>query len=48
LSAVIGDRTIVMVEGDSLYFEADAGHSFTNIGSGPCDYFLVIDSSGMR
>jgi transcriptional regulator with XRE-family HTH domain len=48
LSAVIGDRTIVLVEGDSLYFEADAGHSFTNIGSGPCDYFLVIDSSGMR
>jgi transcriptional regulator with XRE-family HTH domain len=48
LSAVIGDRTIILVEGDSLYFEADAGHSFTNIGSGPCDYFLVIDSSGMR
>lgn len=48
LSAVIGDRTIVVAEGDSLYFEADAGHAFTNIGSGPCEYFLVIDSSGMR
>jgi transcriptional regulator with XRE-family HTH domain len=48
LSAVIGDRTIVLAEGDSLYFEADAGHSFTNIGAGPCEYFLVIDSSGLR
>lgn len=48
LSAVIGDRTLVVAEGDSLYFEADAGHSFTNIGSAPCEYFLVIDSSGLR
>jgi transcriptional regulator with XRE-family HTH domain len=48
LSAVIGDRTIVLAEGDSLYFEADAGHSFTNVGAGPCEYFLVIDSSGLR
>jgi transcriptional regulator with XRE-family HTH domain len=48
LSAVVGDRTITVAEGDSLYFEADAGHAFTNIGSGPCDYFLVIDSYGRR
>jgi transcriptional regulator with XRE-family HTH domain len=48
LSAVVGERTILLVEGDSLYFEADAGHSFTNIGSGPCEYFLVIDAYGMR
>jgi transcriptional regulator with XRE-family HTH domain len=48
LSAVIGDRTLIIAEGDSLYFEADAGHSFTNIGTGPCEYFLVIDASGLR
>jgi len=48
LRAVIGERTIVVAEGDSLYFEADAGHSFTNIGAGPCEYFLVIDSSRLR
>lgn len=48
LSASVGDRSIVLAEGDSLYFEADAGHAFTNIGSGPCEYFLVIDSSGLR
>jgi transcriptional regulator with XRE-family HTH domain len=48
LSAVIGNRTIDLAEGDSLFFEADAGHSFTNIGPGPCEYFLVIDSSGLR
>jgi len=48
LRAVIGERTIVVAEGDSLYFEADVGHSFTNIGTGPCEYFLVIDSSRLR
>jgi transcriptional regulator with XRE-family HTH domain len=48
LSATIGERTFVVADGDSLYFEADAGHSFTNIGSGQCEYFLVIDSSGLR
>ena len=48
LSAVVGERSIILAEGDSLYFEADAGHSFTNIGSGPCEYFLVIDPSGLR
>lgn len=48
LNATVGDRAIMLTEGDSLYFEADAGHSFTNIGSGACEYFLVIDSSGLR
>lgn len=48
LRAVVGERVIAVGEGDSLYFEADAGHSFTNIGSGPCEYFLVIDSSRLR
>lgn len=41
LSAVVGGRTIVLVEGDSLYFEADAGHAFTNIGPGACEYFQI-------
>jgi transcriptional regulator with XRE-family HTH domain len=48
LRAVVGERVIAVGEGDSLYFEADAGHSFTNIGSGACEYFLVIDSSRLR
>ena len=48
LSAVVGERTIVVAQGDSLYFEADTGHAFTNIGAGPCEYFLVIDSSRRR
>jgi transcriptional regulator with XRE-family HTH domain len=48
LSAAVGGRTIIVSEGDSLYFEADAGHAFTNIGPGPCEYFLVIDSFGRR
>lgn len=48
LRATIGERAIVVEEGDSLYFEADAGHAFTNLGTGPCEYFLVIDASRLR
>jgi transcriptional regulator with XRE-family HTH domain len=48
LEAHVGDRTVLLEEGDSLYFEADADHSFANVGSGDCQYFLVIDSSRIR
>jgi transcriptional regulator with XRE-family HTH domain len=48
LRAVIGDRTVVVEAGDSLYFEADAGHAFTNLGADACQYFLVIDATRLR
>lgn len=48
LRAVIGNQTAVLEMGDSLYFEADAAHSFTNTGTEPCEYFLVIDPSRLR
>ena len=48
LRAVIGGRTIIVEEGDSLYFEADAGHGFTNPGTEPCQYFLGLDPSRAR
>jgi transcriptional regulator with XRE-family HTH domain len=48
LRARIGDRTVVVEEGDSLYFEADAGHAFTNLGTEACQYFLVIDATRLR
>jgi mannose-6-phosphate isomerase-like protein (cupin superfamily) len=48
LKAVIGDRTVMLAEGDSLYFQADASHTFSNPGRTPCEYFLVIDSSKLR
>ena len=48
LRAAVGDKIILLNIGDSLYFEADAGHSFTNIAPEPCEYFLVIDSSRLR
>ncbi|MBB3903731.1 helix-turn-helix domain-containing protein [Methylobacterium brachythecii] len=48
LRASVGERSFVVEEGDSLYFEADAGHAFTNLGTEPCQYFLVIDASRMR
>jgi transcriptional regulator with XRE-family HTH domain len=48
LRATIGDRAVVVEEGDSLYFEADAGHAFTNLGTEACQYFLVIDATRLR
>ncbi|WP_267360277.1 MULTISPECIES: XRE family transcriptional regulator [unclassified Methylobacterium] len=48
LRAKLGDRAFVVEEGDSLYFEADAGHAFTNLGTEPCQYFLVIDATRLR
>jgi transcriptional regulator with XRE-family HTH domain len=48
LRATIGDRAVVVEEGDSLYFEADAGHAFTNLGTQACQYFLVIDATRLR
>ena len=48
LRATIGGKSLDLKEGDSLYFEADAGQSFANIGKTPCDYFLVIDPSRVR
>lgn len=48
LRAMIGDRAVVVEEGDSLYFEADAGHAFTNLGTDVCQYFLVIDATRLR
>ncbi|MGV7032722.1 helix-turn-helix domain-containing protein [Methylobacterium symbioticum] len=48
LRASVGERWFVVEEGDSLYFEADTGHAFTNLGTEDCQYFLVIDASRMR
>ncbi|MFE1599144.1 helix-turn-helix domain-containing protein [Methylobacterium sp. ID0610] len=48
LRAEIGGRAVVVEAGDSLYFEADAGHAFTNIGAEICEYLLVIDPSRAR
>jgi mannose-6-phosphate isomerase-like protein (cupin superfamily)/DNA-binding XRE family transcriptional regulator len=48
LAARIGERTVTLETGDSLYFEADAEHAFTNVGQGTCEYFLVIDGSRLR
>ncbi|WP_018259534.1 helix-turn-helix domain-containing protein [Methylobacterium sp. WSM2598] len=48
LRVTIGERTVEMEAGDSLYFEADAGHAFANPAAEPCDYLLVIDPSRAR
>jgi transcriptional regulator with XRE-family HTH domain len=48
LRATVGDQQIVLGEGDSLYFQADADHSFSNLGKGDCQYFLIIDTAKVR
>ncbi len=48
LEAAIGDKRHVLHTGDALYFQADANHSFTNIGEEECAYFLIIDSSRLH
>jgi len=48
MRATIGDQRVTLNQGDSLYFQADADHSFLNLGKTQCEYFLVIDSSKVR
>jgi transcriptional regulator with XRE-family HTH domain len=48
LGVRIGDKSVTLEAGDSLYFEADALHAFANIGRSSCEYFLIIDSSRLR
>ena len=48
LKAVIGAEVVTLRSGDSLYFQGDANHAFTNVGKTDCVYFLVIDSSRLR
>jgi transcriptional regulator with XRE-family HTH domain len=44
----IGDQRVNLSQGDSLYFQADADHSFLNLGKTPCEYFLVNDTAKVR
>lgn len=48
MRVTIGEQRVILNQADSLYFQADASHSFLNLGKTPCDYFLVIDTSKVR
>jgi transcriptional regulator with XRE-family HTH domain len=48
MRVTIGDQRVTLNQGDSLYFQADADHSFLNLGRTQCEYFLVIDTSKVR
>lgn len=48
LKAVIGSEVVTLEEGDSLYFQADANHSFINVGACDCVYFLIIDCARLK
>lgn len=45
LHCTLGEQEIILEEGDSVFFHADVTHDFYNPGPGPCQYFLIIDSS---
>lgn len=45
LHCTLGDTQVTLEKGDSLSFFADVAHTFENVGSIPCYYFLIIDSS---
>ncbi len=45
LEARLAGRPYRLGPGDALYFAADVAHQFTNVGRGPCTYYLVINSS---
>ncbi|WP_368492981.1 helix-turn-helix domain-containing protein [Geobacillus thermodenitrificans] len=47
LRVKLGNETYDLEEGDSMYYEADIEHSFTNIGDEDCHYYLVIDSNNV-
>lgn len=46
LQVELGEQpdTYVLEAGDSIFFEADLQHRFTNLCDQPCHYFLIIDS----
>jgi len=44
----IDNQNVILRVGDSIFFRANTAHGFSNPGSNPCTYFLVIDSSRAR
>ncbi len=44
LEVCLDEKTIVLEEDDSLFFQAHVTHQFKNAGRGECRYYLVIDS----
>jgi transcriptional regulator with XRE-family HTH domain len=48
LDVTVGSVTHRLHEGDSIFFQAAAGHQFFNPGQGDCQYFLIIDSGTHR
>ncbi|WP_428030939.1 helix-turn-helix domain-containing protein [Ancylobacter sp.] len=48
LEARVGSRRVQLEPRDALYFQAHETHQFTNLGAGECEYFLIINSSGLR
>ncbi|ADH87570.1 transcriptional regulator, XRE family [Ancylobacter novellus DSM 506] len=48
LEARVGARRVTLETGDALYFQAHETHQFTNLEAGECEYFLIINSSGLR
>lgn len=48
LRAILDGACYELYEGDALYFQAHIPHEFENFGTGPCTYYLIINSQKAR
>ena len=48
LRVMLAGEAYILEAGDFLFYQADLDHSFENLSNGPCEYFIVIDSTRLR
>lgn len=48
LKVTLGATAHILETGDFLFYRGDLSHSFENLGSTICEYFIVIDSTRLR
>lgn len=48
LKVTLGGTAHVLDTGDFLFYRGDMSHSFENLGTSVCEYFIVIDSTQLR
>ena len=46
LRLTLDDETYLLRAGDSIYYDGDCDHGFSNPGRAPCVYYLAMDVSG--
>jgi len=48
LKVMLDDDEYILERGDFLLYQGDRKHTFENLGSDVCEYFIVIDSTQLR